>query len=332
MGVPDVLEKIPLVKPKSISKKNQEIVAAAVLNAALTPIQNAVVWTTDETGQRISYWLRGNASRIEFVAARANLVIPSQEALWSWEETEIPVPLCDCNAWQIQKFEGDCPEAEDPAYRMHVQLVDRISEEEIELYPEPDIHMEEQFELKEYSSEIIPIASVGPYLFARYDEQGQNCSSDRSSQSSSFIVFDLVSRSTVEIINVEEQEKIEESERETAFELIRADRLAAVRNASDLELLAIEPRYNVGLNLIVSYRFGVEAVHDVSDKTWSTTYSGSVLVPAATLPAKLVPFTLPPAVAHAFALGTPTAEYRGWNIVVGSEEQVSKLLTAFAMQ
>ncbi|MCP4674054.1 MAG: hypothetical protein GY854_00740 [Deltaproteobacteria bacterium] len=329
----EVLESIPVLssQPTKLSDKTQQLLLLSILNTAQTPVQNAMYWTTNDAGDQISYWLRGNALQVGFVATRADLVIPWRNALWFLEETETPLTLCDCTAWKINNFEGECPETDGDAFGIAIHLVDRISGEEVQLLSSAETS-NAPFRFSEYHAEATPIASVGPYLFMQYKEKGEGCRDNRQYQSSEFLVFSLETMEVVDILSSAEEEQIAEKEQIVAFEQIQADELAAVRHASDLGLVAIEPRYSQSAALSVTYRFATDAVHDSDEGTWHADFTGSVLVPAVGVPISLQPFIIPPAVVSVFASGIPGTRQSGWSIIAGSPEEISGLWNAFSTQ
>ncbi len=327
----DVIENLPIFTARSAksSGKTQQLLLLTILDAAETPVYNAMYWTTNDAGEQTSYWLRGNALQVEFVAARADLVIPWKKTLWLLEKTETPLSLCDCDAWKINRFEGECPETDDDALETVVLLVDRMSGQEIQLFSSAETMRDAPFEFSEYHAEATPIGSVGPYLFMQYNEQGRGCMDEHQYQSSEFVVFDLETMTVADILSGVEKERIVEKEQGVAFRQMQADDLADVSHASDLDLVAIEPRYSQSAGLTVTYRFAADAVHDNEEGTWHSDFTGSVLVPADRVPISLQPFIIPPAVVSVFASGIQGTRQSGWSIIAGSPEEISGLWNAF---
>ncbi len=325
------LDSIPVIAAgnKTAIKKNQEILATIILNAALTPVNDTVLWTEDEEGRVASYWLRGNANRIDIAVMREDLVIPVEGALWFWRETTIPVTLCDCAAWEIAGFDEPCPEAEDMGQSTKIHLVDRVSGEELELLPEDSAANDRELVFSAFRGEAVPIGSVGPYLFVRFEEQGSTCDNEGNHLRRSYVTLDLVKREIVDIVTHTEREKIDEIERQNAFDHMRADQLASVSDPSDLELVGVEPMYGAGGGFGILYRFDAQAVHAPEQEAWRSTYSGTVSVPATRIPSLLEAYVIPPPVVNVFSISTPNITCKGWNVVTVTDERLSELWKAF---
>jgi hypothetical protein len=309
----------------------EKIVADTLIQSALIPVQNAIVWTIDEKGQTASYWLRGNAVRIEYAGARADLVIPLDGALWKWRETEKLKPLCDCDAWRIDDWQGECPEKEDPASIVEVDMVDLVSSNETALYRPLRAGLESDFQLSELSVEISPAASVGPYLFVKYKEEGDFCRTDRAYLNEGYFVFDLKNGETIEILSDADKEKIKASEQRPASNSAQG-KPGSAGDLSGLDLLAVEPRYDAAFNLRVFYMFGAKSAGERADTANQISYSESVSAQGETIPEALAPFAVPPAVVNAFAKGAFGVYPGGWSLVAGSDEQLAHIWTAFSGQ
>lgn len=300
----------------------------AAVGVALAPHQNVLAWTTDAEGHEASVWIKGNAIEAEVVAAGPGVAIPVGLEVWQWRETEVAVPLCDCETWERAAMEGPCPETLEPGWGMRVELVELLSGESLELVPAPgDEDDGDGPEFIDYSAAVEPIASVGPFLFFRRDEGGAICGAAHGSWSSSFEVFDFERREIVDVLSSEERGRILATEQHTAYELMRGDRLVEVARAEDLELTVIEPRwYPNGLG--VTYQFSARASYADSDDNWGA-YTRSVQVPARELPAALAPFALiPEALGTAVVPAGDDLRLGGFGPILPADDHVAAVLRA----
>jgi len=324
-----VLEAVPFGEGRRASRRAQKAIALALLEVAAVPYQDTVVWSATENGEYFSYWMRGNAYLLNMLLIRRGLIVSAGGGMWYWEESEREVPLCDCDAWRLIAFEGPCPVNEEPALSVMVTMVDRITGEEIEI-SRIELPSSDGRHIVSYSSRVVPLGSVGPYLFVQQLEEGRTCEQDGAFSREEFAVIDLRTGEPADILNDQELDRIDSRERLEAFELVRSDTIADVRDASDLTLLAVEPRLDPGFGLGVNLRFGTEATIDAQGGAWTAAYAGTVLIPADWTPLSLRRFLIPPAVVRTYASGGSANLARGWSVVEVTPDNLLRALTTFA--
>jgi hypothetical protein len=316
---------------RSRATDEEELATSLAVGVALAPQQDLLVWTTDEEGREASVWLRGNVHEAAVVASGAGLVIPVGAELWQWRETEVAVPLCDCEEWERSGSEGVCPETLEPGWARSVELVELISGDTVTLVGEPDTGQEDDdLWLMDYSSVTEPIASVGPYLFYRIALGFTECGPAHGTWFNEFVVFNLATREQVDVMTPEERARILAEEQQTAYELMRDDRLVEIDGPEDLELTVVQPQWQPG-GLGVLYQFTAEASYADSDDNWGA-YTRSVQVPARVLPAALIPFALLPDVLDTATLPAGgDLRVGGFGPIAGTDEQVAAVFDALGV-
>jgi hypothetical protein len=302
---------------------------------ASSPVQNMVVWTVNEQGEKRSYWVRGSRAGLEIIAARDGVVMPWNQTAWLLEETEIDVQLCDCRAWELLQFQGDCPLAVDPAHRPRISLVNLTTEQKIALLPlhEPDL------ETQPLAGEILSftnlVASLGNYLFLLNKEQTKTCDGASIPQADEILIFDLENQKFATLLGDEEQEKLKHAEQTTAFEQVRSELLSDMRGPNDLALTGITPWYNDKNELRITYGFTARASFDTKGDPQApqSSYSQLIEVQSASIPRALLPYSAVPAIVRVFAATAPAmnrARIGGWFPVMGAPDEIAALLSAFA--
>ncbi|MDJ0764214.1 MAG: hypothetical protein QNJ97_14625 [Myxococcota bacterium] len=315
---------------KSEARKLAEAFSvAAARDAESVPLQDAVIWITDDTGAHVSYWLRGNAIEMAFLAKVDGIAVPSGDRLWVWQERETDVPVCDCTAWDLLDNQGPCPESETPGRGVRVHLVDALSDDTVDVFSTSDLTLGTEDPLGEYRATAIPIASVGPFVFVRTVETGTMCQDARNFRDVGFFIFDLDSQAQVDLLTPAEKEELLNNEQHIARQAISDRQMMQGLDASELSLIAIEPEYQPDYGLSLHYRFAIEQHLEGSGTTSQATYASSVLVPAKTLPTILRPFAMPPAVVSMATLGAPAVQRGGYRLITGTPNKIDQLWSAF---
>jgi hypothetical protein len=290
---------------------------------------SAVVWIEDESGKKTSYWIQGKNYEFGIVAMHPELVFPIGESLWLWQENEVVLPLCDCNAWRLQDFKGACPDTLETGSRTVILFTNLNTGEEETLEIGPNIDFSRADKIGEFSSEVELLASVGPYLFIQYREEAYTCMAGDSLQTQGFIVFDMETRQVTDILSDSERKKIAENEQKTAFEIMSDDNLVSVRGAEDLELTGIIPSYHPSYGAAISYQFSKSVELQGRGGEKSGAYSREISVPARTLPKTLMPFLLIPHVVHSFMINTYDTRFGGWIPLSCPVDKLDVLLETF---
>jgi len=305
------------------------LAAGAAVGAEASKTQHFVLWA-EKGEERSTLWIRGNALASEIVGIRPGLLLPGGDALWEWREEPAELPLCDCEAWQEAASEGPCPAAAETADATRILLHDLVSGAEIELLSAPTVDPAAGPELVYYHGAASPVATVGPYVFVRHGEESLACGAAHNSWSGGFTVWDLDQRAEVEVLDAADRERIATAERETAYKLFDGDKLVDIGSPDDLELTVIEPSYQPGRGLVLTYQFTADASFADSDENWGS-YSRSVDVEARALPTALVPFApIPPALQNLAIVGDDL-RVGGWAVFGGTAETMEALLVAFGV-
>jgi hypothetical protein len=311
------------------SRTDDRLALQLAVGMALTPNQDVVAWSVDPQGGGISTWVKGNEVENETVAHRPGIVIPVGVELWQWQRTAAEVPLCACEAWKANGRQGQCPTASESGVGQVVELVELVSGERLELVAAPTGTGDDGGPIYiDFSTEVEPIASVGPYLFYRSGQGGAVCGAAQDEWWSEFQVFDLERRQPVEIFGEQELARIRATEQQAAYQLMADDKLVQATSADDLELTMIEPSWSpAGLSL--QYQFTADAAYVDSDDNRGS-YSRSVSVPAGSIPESLALFAAIPAPLQSFAFPSgDQGRVGGFGVVLGTPEQIDALVAAF---
>ncbi len=313
----------------SARPSEMDLATIIALDIASSPIQDAVVWTIDKDQQIWSHWLKGSGNSMEMMATRPGLSLPWGDSMWLWQPVEHEQLLCDCDAWQILTDERECPEGVEPALRQSAQLVDLVSRQVKDVVPLKELPDEAWIQLGELNGQLVPIASVGQYLFVAQREEGQGCDARFWSFTNQVVVIDLEQQQAVPMVTAEELERIRTREQRVAFEELQHD---SIRSADELQLSGIIPFYDQQEGLRVSYQFTSRLAPEATT-THAESVQRAVTIPAAELPMKLAPFADVPPIVQAFALAVwqdGRTYFGGWVPVVGSVDRIQSLFTAFS--
>ena len=262
---------------------------------SLTPLNDIVLWTIGQEGERETYWVKGNRSQVHILASRENIAIPVNDALWQWEETmdeggNLVVGMKDLIAGKYVTIVEPGPEVIDE-----------------------DAGVEESDPEKTRIVECQPLASIGPYVFLRMLELDSG-SPDESAREV-FSIYDLNQGQETALIGEEE-----------LAELKKSDSLGSA--SDELELAQVMPGYDASGILRISYVFSTYSAYKIADET-TQTYSRSIAVPARKIPRELEPYSSLSPLVTLFMQMTRSNSLGGW-IPVGDIIDIKpKLWEAF---
>ena len=331
------------------AESTEQLIATATLAATMAPTEDAVIWHAADGGGFTSVWVRGNAAVVDFAMQQPYLLIPRPGKVWEWREEWQPHPVCDCRAHSLLEYQGDCPIDEESFSVQKVFLVDRITGETHSLAQPPGIPDKETNRLAELSYRVVPLASAGPLLFVKEEEKREYCDGSVPRAHQSFFVYNLDLGKRVEILEPDELEKIKKNEQVRAWRAVEGDPSSSATSASEMELAGIEPEFVGPFNVRISYHFSSEyrydgTEHDGEDsgpledrETESSAklqpsfyYSGTVRIPAETVPRAFVVHAIAPDVVKHFSIRADPGLGRGWTRLSGSKEELSEMWSAFA--
>lgn len=325
------------------SQNGKQLLAAATLAATMEQTQDAVVWLGTGQGDYTSYWVRGNSMVIDFVLQKPHLLIPRPGGVWQWRVTKRPVAVCDCKALAILENQGPCPLDEESFTAEIVTLTDLISGEELALAPPPEISPEENEKLAEFSYRVVPLSSIGPFLFVNIQESRVFCDGGAEETRQRFLAYDLDSKDRAEILTPEELDKIAKIEQVKAWKSASDTPQSSAKSPSDMILAGIEPQFVGPFNLLLSYHFSSEeSSATLSSNEDNATprsngeqagpsffYSNTVKIPADTLPRSILTYAIPPDVVRNFYTNDEIGNGRGWTPISGSQEELVAMWDAF---
>ncbi|MBN1655877.1 MAG: hypothetical protein JXA30_19075 [Deltaproteobacteria bacterium] len=317
--------------PSGVSAEEiEKIAAATTLRRATMPFQDVLIWTIDDDRALSSHWLRGNGTYETLVASRAGLLFPASSRLWELRQDEIEIPLCDCEKWIQSGRKDECPVSTEVAIARMPRLVDLVSTREVELLPSPIARENERVE-RRFSSNVVIVGSVGPYLFISHTVERSPCDEGQATWSSDCYVFDVESEKRVDIITPEERRRILESEQTIAFEQFSGDANIKLKSPSDLELNLIEPVLQPGAGLALIYRF-TATVFYADSKGNRSVYNRSVSVPAKKLPKALIPYAELPWGLENIVFIIPQIHIGGWLLIPEDVDQRRAVSRAFGLE
>jgi hypothetical protein len=300
-----------------------------------SPVHDAVIWTQDDQGERQSHWVRGSRAGMQLIATRPGLIMPWNQTVWMYHASVIDVPLCDCRAWEVLEFQGECPVAEEPGQRVRVTLEDLSTPKQVDLLPVEDFDEQDRARLGEISADTRPIASLGKYLFLLNREQGRTCEGVSRSWSDELLVVDLETQSFTSLLSDEELEQVEQVEQVAALDHMRSDLLGHIKAPGDLELFGVMPSFNGQSELTITYHFTALSSFEaeVGAPTSQSRYVQSIAVPAKSIPRALVPYGTVWPIVRAFAISVGSndrIQIGGWFPIIGTPDELNALLRVFA--
>lgn len=216
------------------------------ISPALDDEPSGLVWLADAKGRHRTLWVSTVDGRPLASMPIEGPLWAEGSMLWQWIEEPVEIPLIDC---------ANEPSAQSPAreivgsavgHRVHLrELTQSVS---LEVRGPPRLEP-----LRTLSHGIEPIASVGPYLFAREEIAYVGCDAEAGTEARS-LVWDLSIAGPTDVL----------SARERASVLARARAKLRERGllspARELELAMLAPRWDPrgGLELEVLFVGGLE--------------------------------------------------------------------------
>jgi hypothetical protein len=308
----------------------EQIALQEALERAAIPPQDVLVWTIDRDNKISSYWIKGSPASTVVIGSRSGLLFPASSGVWELRESEVELPLCDCELWMQQKMVGECPQAESGAASSLPQLVDLVSGKNVDLLPQEESQEKKHSIDSQVTSSVSITGSVGPYLFISHNVEKMPCGNGNPSSSSDFIVFDVEKGDPVDIFEPEERNSILETEQAEAFNNIKSDPNISAKSPSDIEFTQIEPELLLGSGLALSYQFTARAFYS-GKKGGRSAYSRSATITAKKLPQALMPYaTLPLGIQNVVVL-SDEIRLGGWIPIEVNEEQQQAFKTAFGL-
>ena len=270
-----------------------------------------LAWSADSAHAE-TVWLAGDGTAR---AARPQVVVAAGGGLWAWTERMRPVAGADCRclerrAARDSTFDpGDPPPGTCPTRdtATTVVAVDLLGGRELRLLglPGPAAPAEAP-----PGQDMVPIGSVGPYLFAETSLWSFYCGAIHGNTGRAFPVFDLAHGGReVEVVQGD-------TFRMLAAQARQARTLLAGRAFTPLQsfsLTAVEPRWRADGGLEIGYRFAADACWACGDEH-AEGYFASERV-AGPVPPLLRTWASAPLPVRRWWSAHPPAEHAGWSAV-----------------
>jgi hypothetical protein len=308
-----------------VANKNKTWVSWALnvaLHDELSPAQEAVAWTLSQTGKVSTCWIKNDAAGVLLTASRTDLAIPVGSALWHLESSDNdgdgePGDDGEVESVEFVEFKdlvsGDTFTIYlDPAAKARA---DRDGGDEDAGLPEESKGKKDKCDTRTIQSRPMPLVSVGPYLFLKWEEQTLDCDDSVMLKQDRYTAVDLSRGEETDILNEEEQE--------TLFEKPDVKALG-----KDVELEGTVPFYNPAFGLSFVHIIS-EVSTEISDEGETRSYVNSVEISDTRIPDKLKDFYMPPDLVQAFGLSLPDEVLGGFVAIEGSSEDIEKQLRAF---
>ena len=161
------------------------------------------------------------------------------------------------------------------------------------------------------------MATVGPYLFLKFEERTYDCEETMVLLEDRFLTFDLTDGTRVDVTTEEEVQPL--------FEL---EDVKNLEREGTVNLIGVVPFYNAAFNLRLTYHFAAKSIFVADDGVRHSLVS-VIQVPARELPKSLVPHARIPSFVSAFGLVARGHTPGGFWLVRGSPEQVAAQMSAF---
>lgn len=232
--------------------------------------ESGLVWITDATGRHRTLWVSTSDGRPLSSFPLEGPVWAQGSMLWQWTQEPRAVSLQGCDA------AGRTSERPDSAIAYRVVLRELTQSLAIEMRGVPQVEP-----VSALSHAVEPIASVGPFLFAREELAYVPCGAPRNAEARA-LVWDLARGGPAEILSEPERRRIAHREASAA----RADlRAQGVEDLDEIQLAALAPRW-APTGLSVDYLFVTERC-DGCIAGWWGAYASAARVTASLLPAQL---------------------------------------------
>ncbi len=321
-------------KPTRPGSPGEALAISLALKDELEGTHEAVVWLYGPDGTPQTHWIKRSAVGIASIVVRNDLVIPTEGALWRFPEIENPedidaieiVDLVSGESHLLVLDEDAVEEGDDDEDTGSTEGPDAgDTDSEISAPPptesaeseDTDTAVDESCAITVVQSNLAVIASMGPYLFVRFEERTYDCEETLVILEDRFATFDITDGSRVDILT--------EAELEPLLEL---DDVRELAREGTVNLMGIVPFFSPGFDLRLTYHFAAKRIYIADDGVRHSMVS-SVQVPARALPAALVPHALIPDFVCAFSLTAPGHTPGGFWLVNGTPEQVASQLGAF---
>lgn len=308
------------------------------LKEEMTLRDNAVVWLYDNQGNHSTHWIRSSAAGVEVIASRDDLVIPAPGELWRLEidpsEDDVDViPFRDLVSDETFRIVLDETVADEPAEGLNesddgpdggvadtsAENTDNPSETAASDASEDTEAPNEPAACDDYfiQDAPTPLASLGPYLFLRFEERRYNCDDMLKLAVDRFIIVDVANRTTVDLLTDEELDT-----------LLQLEDLEELERTGEVTLDGMTPFYNPAFELSIVYTFAARSTFTSEDGEPQSLVSMLELT-ARDAPKALLPYLNPPEVVRAFGLMIPATLPGGWWRFDGTPEELQKQIAAF---
>ena len=274
-----------------------------------------LVWSAD-TSKSETVWIDGTGREI---ARRPGVLVAGSGGLWAWTEGKQTASGLDCECLRQSEFaEGaKCQTTEEVNT---VVLADLLSDRRVGVLSataEPDT------EAAPPSQEAVPLSGAGPFLFLETRSDMYMCGA-HGFLGVEPVVLDLSKGGErVQMMDSARAEEIVAAQGDAARRQLQAD-YAALRGdpgddsdtlvTENLTLTQVEAAWTPAGTLNVGYQFTTGACYACGDGE-AGSYSRSTILPAASVPAPLAPWTRAPDAVAAYWRRTPPGERAGWSQV-----------------
>lgn len=232
--------------------------------------ESGLVWIIDGTGRHRTLWVSTADGRPLSSFPLEGPVWAQGSMLWQWTEEPRSVSLRGCDT------PGRPAERRGNAIAYRVVLRELTQSLAIEMRGVPRVEP-----VSALSHGVEPIASVGPFVFAREELAYVPCGSPRNAEARA-LVWDLARGGPAEILTERERALIAHREASAARAGLRAQ---GVEEFDELQLAALAPRWAT-TGLSVDYLFVTERC-DGCVAGWWRAYASAARVTASPLPAEL---------------------------------------------
>jgi len=235
---------------------------------------SGLVWLSDAHGRHRTLWVSTEDGRPLSSLPIEGPLWAEGSMLWQWIEEPVEVPLVDCRASASEPVAhaglDDSPsEVIGTAIGYRVVLRELTQSLSLEVRGPPRVEP-----VRALSHGVEPVASVGPYLFAREQLAYAPCDARQSAEARA-LVWDLSTAGPIEVLSARERAAVAARARASFRE-------RGLEPVNELELAALAPRWDPrrGLQLDVLFMAGVDRSATVRARRLPSALAARARVPA----------------------------------------------------
>jgi len=291
---------------------------ATIAKIQTTPMQNAIVWTTNSEGQFFSHWINGNQYAAKIIASKKGLILPIANDLWQLQFIEKEITTLAC-------LEQEEEEEEDKFITTPV-LSNLANQNLIEPFIHVQNKLSEENTIDELSIKIV--GSIGPFLFVNYKGISKTCNNSQGTVLSGYLIIDLLLKNSVDLFTKDEAKTLLSAEQKTAFKDMSTNAGSNNFSKNDFKIKFVNPRFLNGLGMTLEYEFDYEEQFS-NEERLKGTFNKKLQIEAQSIPQLLRPHALVPPALKTFAVFGDGITVGGWVPILGDNDSLIKLANWF---